>query len=216
MRIGTSDNPIKLVSESTPRSLLLKHSRSTSLDEFDFHKLPDSEDDAYINNIIFNNHLTLQEVKLAVYFHERLAYNGAVFSTSNSEKFCPMKEYGDIDIGGLVIGSDGSFDQDIVDADEYGEFPSLLNLTTAMGMQLTPQGITNLVRRLHDFGYITVTDITPINTFTPKKPSLKQTYRARLRHIRLCEGMRRKDISSRWISRKKKKRQPKRKDANVT
>lgn len=220
MRIGTFDHPVKLVSEDAPRKLLLKHILLTSHGVFDFHKLADFGSDTYILNVLFNNHLTLQDVKLALYFHEELADGGKVFSTSSSN-FCPANQYGEGIIENgiyrkfLVIGSNDSFKQDICYTNEEGYFPSLIHLTTSMGMKLTPQGITNLVRRLHDFGYITVTDVTPANTYNPSEANKKASYRARLRHIRLCKGMCQKDLSGRWISRKKKKRQLKKKDVAV-
>lgn len=206
MQIGSFTNPVKLVSESSPRSLLLKHAKHTSQGVFDFHKLPDFGHDAYTFNVLFNNHLTLQEVKLAIYLRDELNDGGRIFSTSSSNSFCPANKYGEgfrDDDGfkeGLVIGSNGSMSQNIIFTDDLGFFPSLLSLTQAMGMKLTPQGMTNLIRRLHDFGYITVTDITPENTFRPPVLSSTRHYRARLRHIRLCEGMCKKDITDRWIS----------------
>ncbi|MCS6241452.1 hypothetical protein [Shewanella baltica] len=220
MRIGTYDNPLKLVREGAPRELLLKHSRHTSRGVFDFHKLDDFGSNTYILNVLFNNHLTLQDVKLALYFYEELADGGRLFSTS-SGNFRPANEYGegfhtqDTYEEGLVIGTDESFEQDFIRTNKSGYFPSLLHLTTSMGMNLTPQGITKLIRRLHDFGYITVTDVTPANTYNPPVTGKKTKYRARLRHIRLCKGMCQKDISGRWISRMKKKREVKKKDTAV-
>lgn len=211
MRIGTSSNPIKPVSESTPRKLLLKHCKNTSIGFFDFHSLPNFGNDTYILNVLFNSHLSPQEVKFAIYFHEELSKVGKVFSTS-SGNFCPANEYGEgfIEDGkyceGVVIGGIDSIKQITCKTNEEGYFPSLMCLADSMGMKLTPQGMTKLVRRLHDFGYITVTDITPANTYTPPALHKKTEYRARLRYIRLCEGMRWKDISARWLSKATVKR----------
>ena len=208
-RIGTFENPIKLVSESVPRRLLLAHSKNTSIGVFDFHSLPDFGEDVFIRNVLFNGHLTLQEVKLAIYFFEELSDSGKVFSTSLSE-FCPALVYGDvIESNGdyfdcLVIGSEDSFEQEIFYSND-GYYPSLSMLTTSMGMKLTSQGLTNLVRQLHNFGYITVTDITAGNTYGSQNPNSTKKERARLRHIRLCNGMRQKDMSNRWLTKRRKK-----------
>ncbi|WP_306522198.1 hypothetical protein [Rheinheimera sp.] len=214
MRIGTKKNPIKLVNESISRRLLLAHCKNTSSKHFDFHSLPNFGEDCFIENVLFNPHLTLPEVKLAIYFFGELADGGQIFTTSFAEDFRPALLYGDVFevdeefIDGMAIGSDESLRSEVAYSNE-GYYTSLPLITSRMGMKLTSQRLINLLRRLHDFGYVTVTDITPDNSYEPPNKADKKVSRARLRHIRLHNGMRKKDLTGRWLSKRLKPKKPK-------
>jgi len=211
MAIGSLFDPIKLVSESIPRELLIKFAKNTGRDEFDFHALPDFGCECYLQNVLYNPHLTPYEVKLAVFFYEDLIDGGKIYTTSFSDVFMPALRYGGLfQVGkdfydGIACGNLESFNSDVIYSED-GYYPSLPKYTELMGMKLTAQRLLNLVRRLHDFGYITVTDITINNTYRKKSKNNEKAVRARLRHIRLCKGMQNKDITGRWLPKKSSKK----------
>lgn len=215
MRLGTKMNPIKLVNESIERPLLVKNCKNSSSGCFDFHALPDFGEDTFVMNVLFNPHLTLPEVRLAIFFHEELCGGGKVYSTSFSDDFVPAVRYGDafkVDgdyYDGLAFGSADKLKYEIQYAND-GMYPSLPMLTASMGMKLTSQRLVNIIRRLHDFGYITVTDINTVNTYRKSKMSSNGTNRARLRHIRLHSGMCSRDLTNRWLPKRDIKKEIKR------
>jgi hypothetical protein len=204
MKVGSEYNPIKLVNESICRELLVKFATNTAVGVFDFHSLPDFGRDCYLLNVLYNPHLTPYEVKLAVFFHEELIDGGKIYTTSFSEKFMPALSYGDVFqvdddyVDGIAFGTEESLRSGVIYSNN-GYYPSLPGHTQSMGMKLTSQRIINLLKRLHKFGYITVTDITINNTYGLKAKAKVENPRARLRHIRLCKGMQNKDLTGRWI-----------------
>lgn len=217
MRIGTENNPIRLVNESIKRDLLIKHCRNTFSGGFDFHSLPDFGEDVYLRNVIYNPFLSGQEIKLAIYFFIELELeSGKVFSTTvDSYDFVPVNTYGELffDIetdgmrAGIAFGREDSLKSQVVFANTDGYYPSLAIAASSMGIKVTSHRLLALLRRLHDFGYITVTDITSRNTYDYENlASDTNDSRARLRHIRLCKGMQKKDLTNRWLPRKKNAR----------
>lgn len=215
MRIGTKNNPIRLVNESIERPLLVQCCRNTSSGGFDFHDLQDFGEDVYLRNVISNPFLTGQEIKLAIYFFVELeGESGKVFSTSTDLfGFLPANTYGEWFFdketedwrSGIAFGFEDTLRSKIIFTNEHGYYPSLVIAASSMGIKVTSHRLIALIRRLHDFGYITVTDITLRNTYEyTHSPKDSEESRARLRHIRLCKGMQRKDLSSRWYNRKKK------------
>lgn len=212
-RLGSLSNPIKLVNESIVRDLLVKHARHTSRGIFDFNSLPDQDYDSFIMNVLTNPHLTFQEAKLAIYFHQYLPNEGTVYTTSFSNSFMPAYTYGGLFKDkkelrdGILIGTEDSIRGYVEYCDDDGEYVRLPDISEMLCMKLTSQKLLGLLKRLHDFGYITITDINEKNTYFKSKKNTEKKdkrTRARLRHIRLCRGMCNKDLSGRWLPKKEK------------
>lgn len=212
-RLGSLSNPIKLVNESIVRDLLVKYARHTARGIFDFNSLPDQDYDCFIMNVLTNPYLTFQEAKLAIYFHQHVPNEGTIYTTSFSNLFIPAYTYGALfkdkeeSREGILIGTEDSIKGYIEYSDDYGEYVRLPDITEMLCMKLTSQKLLGLLKRLHDFGYITITDINEKNTYCKSKKNTEKKdkkSRARLRHIRLCRGMCNKNLSERWLPKKVK------------
>ena len=79
----------------------------------------------------------------------------------------------------------------------------------ALKIKFTSAKLIAALKRLHDFGYITITEINLANTYEGHKIHNRGKSRARLRHIRLSEEMQKKNLTNRWLNKRTKRTKPK-------
>lgn len=217
MRLGDQHNPLKLMNENSKRPLLEKYAQHTTDEGFDHNQIKSYGTENYIYNLIFNQHLTLAEVKLGLLLHEQLKskVHGDVYDTSADLDFIPAYVYGCYieDKKGIkhhtILAGRKNSKQGFLDfrSDKEGSYNGLYWSAKALGLNLTPQRFVSVLKRLHDFGYITITDISPDNCYESKKAkngSNPLERRVRLRHIRLHKGAMKKIVFSRFIDKPRK------------
>jgi len=88
------------------------------------------------------------------------------------------------------------------------EVINLLDELRVFNIKFTSPKLIAALKRLHDFGYITITEINLANTYEGHKIFNRGKSRARVRHIRLSEEMQKKDISRRWLKRARNTQNP--------
>jgi hypothetical protein len=195
-----------VVPESVDRPLLLEAlkdsfiKKNLGLDkgkEIDLTKRTSRGFDYYQINVVFNKSLTVADVKLAIFLHniflthdDKLDLKGLVFVVraiaSNMEL---SRTYGTD--GGIYI-RDNYHSKEPTFYNEIEDFWPLTDANINLVGSDNPTVLNKTLQRLHDFGYITVTDITPETQAIPIPGKTKKSganRRVRLKHIRLCKWM---------------------------
>lgn len=205
VKLATKENPTVVVPESVDRPFLreaLKDSflsRNLELDkgkEIDFTKRTSRGFDYFQLNVLFNKFLTVADVKLAIYLHnvfvmdDEINLRGLVFVVrriaSNMEL---SRAYGEL--GGVYI-RDNYHSKEAAFYKEEEDFWHLIECSENLVGSDSPTVLAKTLQRLHDSGYITVTDITPETQAIPIPSKTKKSdanRRVRLKHIRLCKWM---------------------------
>lgn len=209
LKIGTDENPIVLVPESAPRVKLIKHLyldcfKSRDIDfkknnaGIDLNKWGSSERDYYISNVIRNKFLNHVETKLALHLYNLFCgdngiyFPGYVFVVRDTPQYKTLiRRYG----YGLTICNYHKTEN------IYHGLESFRDLYDDLGFlfeKYCASDLASALQTLHDFAYITVTDIVEENlnsnrylssTDIPKFESKIIKRKPRLKHIRLCRWM---------------------------
>ena len=209
-RIGTSKNPIKpnvehgsLSGIDNERGLLHRFILpNASLKPkgnpdayFDF-KYADEADFlcSFIANLTSNPNLTKTEFKIGISLYDLLQNNdGKVFITT-SRNIDPYRTIGEDEE--LFIGKE----LDLL-ASDIEDQPLYQLLKDKYGINVNTDVMNKVIRRLHSFHYITVTNITHNNLYKDNtiNPENKKR-RAYLKHIKLYEGMIKRTLVGKWLS----------------
>ncbi len=204
--VGTRRNPVKPVPENSARPLLKKYSLVTVNEKTELHKIKEIYNgEIFLLNIISNPHLLKDEIRLAIYLLHRLYASSELFLTIEVLEF-------DVEVN---YGEDGLLHVGKLNSKRYEEFVldrmiiNLLDELRDLKIKFTSARLIAALKRLHDFGYITITEINLANTYEGQKIHNRGKSRARLRHIRLSEEMQKKDISRRWLNKSTKHTKPK-------
>lgn len=205
--IGTRKNPIKPVPENTLRPLLKKYSITPVNERTELHKLKDDYiRKVFLLNVISNPHLSKDESRLAIYLLQKLYATSELFLTiESSEEFDAEMNYGED--GSLYVGRLNSKRHEEFILDRM--IINLLDELRALKIKFTSAKLIAALKRLHDFGYITITEINLANTYEGHKIHNRGKSRARLRHIRLSEEMQKKNLTNRWLNKSTKHTKPK-------
>jgi hypothetical protein len=217
VNIGTKNHPIKLkkindgdYSESKERLLLHKHTKKKIKGKedlgddslFKFKKLEVSGDEyfTFSHNLISNPILTPQEIKLGLVLYYLLVGKkwGDIFITaSRTLNYDNLEE--------LFVRKGKKLNMFRIDENSILKGVLLNDFNTTINNQRLNEAIT----RLHQFGYITVTEVTPDNlyyksrkrwnTAYPDKIIGKTNFRAYLKHIVLNPNMEKKILVNRWF-----------------
>lgn len=202
-KIGTLDDPIITVWDSVERTELIKilsghHYKGKDIvlkkTKINYNKWGSDERDWYILNVIYNKLLTPVDVKLALFFYNKIKLNseyyvGLLCGVRDSKELIDLdRHYGD---------GTGIF---IIDGYHYDE-PRLYSYQDAEDLvahfnqmhdkEIPSRKLMQSLRRLHDFGYITLTSISRENqkSFKSTKISDVEKSRPRLVHVRLLRWM---------------------------
>lgn len=205
VKLATKENPTVVVPESVDRPLLrevLKDSflaRNLELDkgkEIDFTKRTSRGFDYFQMNVLFNKSLTVADVKLAIYLHnvfvmdDEINFRGLIFVVRPMAINMDLsRAYGEPK--GLYI-RDNYHSKEVAFYKEEEDFWHLIECSENLVGSDSSTVLTKTLQRLHDYGYITVTDITPETQAIPIPGKTKKSNanrRVRLKHIRLCKWM---------------------------
>ncbi|MFC1518831.1 hypothetical protein ACFL6Z_03840 [Pseudomonadota bacterium] len=230
IEIGTDANPIILTPEShlfgvksiqlyEERKLLLEYSTFSDAEQLGLSEAKYEKDcDHYIANVISNVWLNHKELKVAIYLYLKLNDSGGdVFRVASREKNSKKKigknstHIGEV--GFITIGNDEStIKSSFVNIEGID---SLSNLIEAdLGFIIDAPRLTGILRKLHRFSYITLTDINYWNTrdglselrstfnekksFTVEDTLYNTSSRSVYKHIRICERMKRVWMVDKW------------------
>ncbi|WP_137223246.1 hypothetical protein [Shewanella sp. MEBiC00475] len=221
-KFGTETNPIVLVPEVheptnqgnaiyRPRDELLGHTTLGRIEQNLSHLGHTSDESRFILNVISNPHLNYVESRIALFLYAKYRYGRG--------EFFLVSQY-DLDMISFAdLGEKDRFysrKSHLSDIDTY--FKSNIQVLSsvicnALNIAMSPPRLTGVLRKLHGFGYITLTDINYHNSQDGNKElkfSLKEgldneecykstSGRAMVKHIRVSEYLQRVDISKRWL-----------------
>ena len=220
MKIGTQKHPIKLKhindddqSFQIERPLLHKHTKKRIKGQlqdgdeklFEFKKLEPSIDEyfTYSHNLLSNPILTPQQIKvgLALYYILFDKKKGEIFITSTRKLDIDKIGY----LGELIIKKGQQIKKfNLSDRDRLKDI-----LENDFNIAINNQKLNESLYVLHQFAYITLTEITPDNLFSkdkqqwnkkhPEKLIGETKFKAYFKHLALNPNMEKKLLISRWI-----------------
>lgn len=220
MNIGTKEHPIKLkqindddYSFQIERTLLHKYTKKRikgknqdgDEDLFKFKKLEPSIDEyfTYSHNLISNPFLTPQQIKVGLALYYILFDNkfGEILITSTRSLDVDKIGY----LGELVVKKGQQIKRfSLSERDRLKDI-----LEHDFNITINNQKLNESLNVLHQFAYITLTEITPDNLFSedkqkwnkqhPDKPISETKFRAYFKHLVLNPNMEKKRLISRWI-----------------
>lgn len=230
--IGTDSNPIILTPElhvpsssrTVPlyerRSLLHKHSIIGDFEENDLNEVKyETDRDYFVSNIISNTWLNHKEVKIAIYLYSLLDDSiGNIFKvcsmSQNSKKVVGNNEPKLGECGYLTLESG---DRKLISCCAIKEVESLSDkIYSDLGFTVDGPRLTGILRKLHRFSYITLTDINYWNTknglnelklkykkkggFTAADVLYKTSSRSVFKHVRISKYMIKVWVSNKWVN----------------
>lgn len=222
-KIGTKRNPIVLIPEISTSIKSLYESRLNLFNHttVKYQSIEQTlrslslyhEGGKFLMNVITNPHLNFAETRVALFLYDYLAgYSGGFFTVSERRK--TIENF-------PILGSKDDFyscfyhQQTSTDKHSKEDIISLPDiLLEHLNIVLSPARLTGIIRKLHGFSYITVTDVNFHNTIFGLatlreyvKSDLESieycrtltSGRSNLKHIRVSEYMDKVDISNKWI-----------------
>lgn len=222
-KVGTKRNPVVLTPEISTSNKSLYESRVKLIEYTSVKYLSNeqtlrslnlySEGGKFLMNVITNPHFNFAETRIVLFLYDYLkGYTGGFFTVSERRKT----------IGNFpTLGSKDSFyscfyhRQTTTEEHSKDDIISLPDvLFEHLNIVLSPPRLTGIIRKLHSFSYITVTDVNFHNTIFGLatlreyvKSELESVEycrsltsgRSNLKHIRISEYMDKVDISNKWI-----------------
>lgn len=218
-KMGTKENPIILVPESAHRPKLLKHllpdfiprkptdekkadktpdGLRTNNGGIDLNKWGSSERNYYLENVINNKFLSHLETKLAlklysIFTHkDEFYFPGYIFVVRDTPDYSVFSRRFDDYICVLNYHKTEEFHY------PFEGFYDLYEDLELLFVEDYHKELSNALDSLHDFGYITVTDIVednldsnrhPKTSFVPKIDTKVVKRKPRLKHIRIGRWM---------------------------
>ncbi|WP_414828404.1 hypothetical protein [Alteromonas sp. H39] len=203
-KIGTSNNPLKLVPDIN-RRLLFEDATGigieddgivTTLSRMKMSKLPSN---LYLHNLMHNPRLTAQELRLAYLVYDLLEnqYFEPVFLLVEKSKY-RMSSVGD---GGMLFLHDR---RQVPSGVEYLEKESLLEISKKVNLDIDTKGLIQALNRLHSFFYITCTEICELNSannrqnFDYNANEVLLSDDSQIVHIRLNGRFSKFDLTKKW------------------
>ncbi|WP_141686164.1 hypothetical protein [Alishewanella sp. HH-ZS] len=217
--LGTDENPIMLVPESAHRPKLVKHllpgfiprkpkdekkadktsdGLRTNNGGIDLNKWGSSERNYYIENVVNNKFLSHLETKLALYLYSifthkgEFYYPGYIFIVRDTPDYSVFNRRFDDYI--CVYGYHQTEELHYYIAGFFDLFKRL----ELLFVEDYQKELSNALDSLHDFGYITVTDIVEENLYSNRHPKTSAIpkidtkavkRKPRLKHIRIGRWM---------------------------
>ncbi|MCL1095859.1 hypothetical protein [Shewanella kaireitica] len=197
-KVGAESNPIRFVQENVKRPKLELNSTLTPNGSgvFDFGKYKEIVDEynVFFSNLIFNPNFSLEEISFAALLFNSLALsNDELFWISDNEQI-KLREFGQ---SGLLY-----FTPDEAKVIEPINLPVIINKHK---LSFTQQEVIAMLNTLHDYYYITCTEVFEGNLAKNTKGfdyinnAVSLSDKAKLIHIRINCGMDEKHIVDKWI-----------------
>lgn len=208
LRYGTEVNPIRLLKDNSKRLLITRCTRLAPGKEeeqeyVDLGKIRgQTETDPfliYMMNLISNPNLSEKAVRLGAWLYWDFEIDGEakIYDITDGSPKPSLKHLGDeifICVGNPVTGNYEYFDK---------KFPNLLDKLARVNIRLSRDESIEALTQLHEFYYITATDICRENSFletTETNESLKKIDSStQLVHINVTTAMKNKSVAGKWL-----------------
>lgn len=206
LRYGTEVNPIRLLKDNSPRTLITRCPKLITPDTknlIDLGKVRGQTDvdpfQIYTMNLISNPNLSEKAIRLGCWLYWEYEINGedTIFDLTDSKTKLSLKGIGDdifIYVGNPVTENYELFDK---------KFTNLIDKLAKVNIRITREESIEALTRLHEFYYITATDICRENSFletTETNESLKKIDSStQLVHIHITTAMTNKSIAGKWL-----------------
>ena len=202
-KLGTEENPIKLVPDNAKRRAFEDATGiGSNVDvvvDMSRMKPPKKASELYLTNLIRNPKLSADEIRLGFLLFDLLdfSFDSQCFLLVEASKFHMSKvgEYGFLYFHGSRNSIDGS---------DFLEKRSLLEIARKCRLDVNSAGLIDLLNRLHSFFYITCTEICEQNlavnrtSFRYSEQEVLLSESSKMVHIRLNERFIRIDLTKRW------------------
>lgn len=221
-KFGTETNPIVLVPEvhePTNQNNAIYRSRDELLGNTTLGRLGQnlshlghtSNESRFIMNVISNPHLNYVESRIALFLYAEYLYGGGVFFLVSQND---LDDISLADLGEEEVFYSRKGNRSDIDCHLKSNIKVLSNiLCNSLNIAMSSPRLTGVLRKLHGFSYITLTDVNYHNSQYGNedlKLKLKEgldheecfkctSGRAILKHIRVSEYLQRVDISKRWL-----------------
>ncbi|MDF3124672.1 hypothetical protein [Rheinheimera sp. 1928-s] len=204
VRIGTKDNPFLATPESVERPFLIAAIEGGNHADFDFSKWHETND-WFMFNSIYNTNLSHKEVRLLMFFHETTNNLGTIYETSTNGTTNVARHYGEDNFIFVEFPAATKLAENPLGYEFFFEDQECIALLTEIekiGLKLDQKELAKMLYRLHDFGYLTVTDLIASNLKRPLKTVGEKptSHRAKLRLVRVTNSMTHKELWNKWNS----------------
>ena len=220
-RIGSANNKWKLASDFSDRKLFKEHVAYPKLPQQSLPiRLKSTQDsnniDCFQTNVLSNHVLSNSQILLALYLNNELfqCLGGEVFvlARANVDFYSKIEhlfgEYASEKLEVQYPAADEFSDSFYLSSEVRN---LLVEFCSSVNMKLEPKDIRNDLITLHDFGYITVSEMTFENSQQTNEISnlKKRKPRPSLIHIRISPWMLEKSIWRRWKNKYTEKKRTK-------
>ncbi|WP_215396907.1 hypothetical protein [Rheinheimera oceanensis] len=204
LQYGTERNPIRLINDNSPRALFevcpsLELAILEAVKGIDLGKVRGRDDVdldmAYVLNLISNPNLDDKTVRLGCLLFSDHQYNfsDVIYDLTNNDEISCLDDVGED--GLICVGTPRNF--------SCLEMPlsSLSKKLAKHGIQMDRSEILRSMKILHEFYYITSTDICYENSYLSKSTGcVKLSDNTRLVNVHITTSMINKCISGKWPS----------------
>ena len=202
---GNYLNPIRLLKDNSSRRLIndmpyLSKAKGVSngVDLGKIRGIIGSDSPyTYVLNVISNPNLDALTIRLACFLfdEEERHFGGKIYSLTSQDKMPSLRGIGEF--GGICVGSPRT--------ENMTEFetplPNLLKLLRKFGITMTREQLLNSLVLLHDFYYLTVTDICYENSHVGEhNPETKKVLKknSTMAYIEIPTAIKNKCIAGKW------------------
>lgn len=207
-RLGSENFPIRLLPQISEKKEVNNQNESTrwprknlTLDYLnkEINSIYDEPQDfgCYVENIFSNPYLNHIEIKIALYLHKQLfAFDGEIFFINSRYTSTSL---------GKTVGEDGAinFSDSSILPVSIDEIKNLREELQNFNIIVSNQALSEAIQRLHDFAYITVTEICWSNVLeraVRKDIKLSDSQKSTIyaHHIRIFTMMDERNLTKRW------------------
>jgi len=205
LRFGNEDNPIRLLNDNSPRELITRcHriARSGTVSEIDLGKLRGQSDVdpfmVYVMNLISNPNIDEKTLRLGcwLYSDNQANFEDIIYDLTDFEEKLTLKRMGDEDF--LYVGNPNTEKYDYFDK----SFTNLIKSLAKIHLKFTKSELINSLTTLHEFYYITATDICYENSYLATDSTGKSVKKidanTQLAYIHITTAMTNKSIAGKW------------------
>lgn len=205
LRFGSEDNPIRLLNDNSPRELITRCNRiarSGTVSDIDLGKLRGQSDVdpfmVYVMNLISNPNIDEKTLRLGCWLYSdyQADVEEIIYDLTDSEEKLTLKKIGDEDF--LYVGNPNTEKYEYFDK----SFTNLIKSLAKIHLKFTKPELIKSLTTLHEFYYITATDICYENSYLATEDTGKSVKKidatTQLAHIHITTAMTNKSIAGKW------------------
>ncbi|WP_040552510.1 hypothetical protein [Rheinheimera nanhaiensis] len=175
LRYGTENNPIRLIQDNSFREMASRCPRiatGAGIANIDLGKIRGDENTdpflIYVMNLISNPNIDDKAVRLGcwLYSDSQLSLGDVIYDLTDIGKRPSLRFLGDEDY--IYVGNPTTQKYQYYEK----KFPKLIKELSDIDIEFTRDELINSISNLHEFYYITATDICPINSFLETKSEI--------------------------------------------